>query len=60
MSIDSDVEGSLKALDEDFEVFSGVADVISVEKLLEWIFDEDVDCKTANEEFEFYKELQGE
>ena len=60
MSKDSYVEWSLKALVEDVEVFIGVADVISVDKPVEWIFDEDVDCTTANEEFEFYEELQGE
>ena len=59
MPIVSDVEWSLKALDEDVEVFIGVADVISVDKPVEWIFDKDVDCTTANEKFELYKELQG-
>ena len=33
---------------EDVEVFIGVANVISVDKPVEWIFDEDVDCTTAN------------
>ena len=59
MPIVSDVEWSLKALDEDVEDFIGVADVISVDKPVEWIFDKDVDCTTANEKFELYKELQG-
>ena len=53
-------EWSLKALDEDVEVFIGVANVISVDKPVEFIFDEDIDCTTANEEFEFYKKFQGE
>ena len=58
MSIVSDVEWSLKALDEDVEDFIGVADVISVDKPVEWIFDEDVDCTTANEKMNFKRKCK--
>ena len=47
MSIDSDDEWSLEALDEDVEVFIGVADIISVDIPLEGMFDEGVDCTTV-------------
>ena len=60
MSIDSDVEWSLEALDENVEVFIGVADIISDDIPLEGMFDEGVDCTTVNEELKFYEECWGE
>ena len=60
MSIDSDVEWSLEALDEDVEVFIGVADAISVDIPVEWMLAGDLDCTTVNEEIKFHTECWGE
>ena len=47
-------------MDENVEVFIGVADIISVDIPLEGMFDEGVDCTTVNEELKFYEECWGE